>query len=641
MKKMHLMGLVAGAVVFLLPGSAIRAFADTSISPTPTNVSMPVVTIYATDPWANWGGDPGVFTVVRDGNPFPSLMVYYAISGTASNGLDYQRIGNWVNIPSGVRLAEVVIRPTNLVLAVTKTVTLTLTNSMLMGPVGGGMPVNCLIGSPSRDTVYIGPGVRTNLPPRVTIASPPEGAVFYTPVNIPIVACAHDLDGVVKRVEFFANNVSLGVVTNPVRILPSLGCAVPPLPPMPPYQPFVLIWSNAPPTNYVLTAKATDDDGASTLSLPVHITVRPGPPPPPSPLIVRITSPANNSVFRAPVNLPIVAFAADRGGWVTNVEFFAGTNDLGPGHRISVSPGPPPSAASVVVPTNYWVLVWSNTPPGNYPLAGVAADNRGLTATSDPVHVTILPPPVISNVVVSLETDPLAGQDAKAPPRSPNTLTNVLAIFATDPIAIEGTNCWPWLNLAACASTWDTCAASNAVYRYFTNCGPKSAVFTVRRLGDISAALTVSYAIGGTASNGVDYVTLPGTVTIPAGQFAAMIVVAPLDDGQPDITSTVILRLLPAANALLDPRHRAAAALILDFPTLPRPGTVLPDLCFRIHAAGPDGDWFRIEGTSDLRTWTPICTNQLINGWIDFVDPDAHDSQSRFYHTVSDPGPLQ
>src|SRR5262249_1036995 len=48
--------------------------------------------------------------------------------------------------------------------------------------------------------------------------------------------------------------------------------------------------------------------------------------------------------------------------------------------------------------------------------------------------------------------------------------------------------------------------------------GPDPGVFTVSRSGDTSAALTVSYTLGGAATNGVDYTTLSGTVTIPAGQ---------------------------------------------------------------------------------------------------------------------------
>jgi hypothetical protein len=614
MNMMRLMRALQGSLICLTLGTASGSFAQGPVFPTPTNITIPVVTIQATDPLATWSGNPGMFTVFRRGNLAPSLNIYYQISGSAINGRDYQLIPNWVQIPSGVVSSDIVINPTNQGQTAIGTVTLTLTNSPLMMP---GIPINYVIGNPSSDTVYITPGPVTNIPSVADIVYPLDGAVFYAPVSIPIVAGARDVDGWVTSVEFFADNVSLGVVTNPVSILPPMYGPVLPLPPMPPYRPFVLVWSNAPTGLHALTAKATDNSGASSFSDPVNITVNPGPPPPPTnfPPVVRITSPPNNSVFRQPLNLPIYAYAADRDGFVTNMEFFAGTNDLGPGHRVSAVPPPlPPGPIQppilIVVPTNYWTLVWTNPQQGTYPLTAVAADNYGASIVSDAVNATILPevpPPVV---------------------------TNLVGIVATDPIAIEGTNCWPWLGLAAATPTWANWTASTAVCRYFTNCGPKDATFTVRRLGSTNNDLTVSYATGGTATNGVDYVTLPGTVTIPAGQRAALITVVPLDDGRPDITSTVILKLTPSANYVTDPRHSVAAAIILDRRSRPPVATVLPDRCFRISSAGPDGAWFHIEYTTDLRNWTGICTNQVFAGSLDFIDPDAQQSELRFYRAV-------
>ena len=617
MRKMRLMGVVQGVVVSFVLCFGRNSFAQVPPNPFPTSPIIPVVTIEATVPVANWSGSPGVFTVTRTGNPLPALNVYYRVSGTASNGVDYQSIGNWLPIPSGVLSSDIVINPIDMGQSETKSVVVTLTYSPLMNPVGGSMPVNYVIGAPNNATVFIAAGSVTNIPPEVSIAYPADGAVFYTPVNIPILACANDFDGVVRSVEFFADDVSLGVVTNHVSILPPVGGPITGLPPMPPYRPFAMVWSNAPAGPHVLTASATDNGGATNLSAPVSITVKLGPPPPPTnfPPIVRITSPANNSVFRAPINIPVFAFAADLDGYVTNVQFFAGTNDLGPGHRVTsvpppLPPGPVQPPILIFRATNYWELVWSNAPQGDYALTAVASDNRGGSRVSDGVNVTVLPP------------------------LPPSTITNVVGIVATDPVAIEGTNCWPWLGLAAAAPTWGNWAASTAVWRFFTNCGPKDAIFTVRRLGQTNADLTVAYAIGGTATNGVEYVTLPGTVTIPAGQRAAMITVVPLDDGQPDITSTVILKLAPSADYVVEPRRSAAAVIILDHPSRPVVPGILPGGSFRIGSTGPDGAWVHVEYTSDLSNWTPICTNQVVNGSIDFVDPDAQQNQLRFYRLV-------
>jgi len=610
MKKMRLMRIWQGSLFCVGLMAASTSFAQIISNPPPVTITIPVVTIKATDPLATWSGNPGVFTVLRRNNPAPALNVYYRISGTASNGQDYQLIPNWVTIPSGVLSADIVINPTNHGQSAIETVTLTLTNSPLMGPL---TPINYVIGNPSSATVFITSGAVTNIPPEVSLVYPADGAVFYSPVNIPLVACARDLDGSVASVEFFADNVSLGVVTRPVSVLPPLGGPVPPLPPMPPYGPFVLVWSNAPAGPHTLTAKATDNGGASSLSDPVLITVNAGPPPPPTnfPPVVRIISPPNNSIFREPINLPIYAYAADRDGVVTNVEFFAGTNDLGPGRHVA----PPANIGPLPVPppillANFWLLIWTNAPQGTFPLTAVATDNHGASTASDAVNVTILPelpPPVV---------------------------TNVVGILATDPVAIEGTNCWPWLGLAACTPTWANWTASTAVCRFFTNCGPKNATFTVRRLGTTNSDLTVSYMTGGTASNGVDYVTLPGTVTIPAGQRAALIEVVPVDDGPPDITSTVVLNLEPSADYLVDPRHATAAAIIIDGLTRPPLASLLPGNCFHLTSTGPDGAWLCVESTTDLRNWTPICTNQVFGGSMDFIDPDAQQNQLRFYRAV-------
>jgi hypothetical protein len=589
------------------------------ISHAQTTPRVPTVTIQATAPFATWSGNPGVFTVFRQGNPVPALSVYYQISGTASNGVDYQRIGNLVSIPSGAYSNNIVIRPMGSSLSLTKTVTLTLTNSPMMGPVGGAYPVNYGIGSPSSATVVIATGVRTNLPPVVAIAYPADGAVFYTPLNLPIVACAYDLDGIVKQVEFFADNVSLGVVTNSLRILPaSVGATSSGLP-MPPYNPFVLVWSNVPPgTNVLLTAKATDNDGASSLSAPVSITVHPGPPPTPTnlPPVVRITSPPDGATFRAPVNIPIYAYAADRVGSVTGVEFFAGSTDLGPGHRVTAVPPPlSPGGAQppiLIVTPNYWEFLWTNAPQGPYALTAVATDNKGASTVSDPVNITIVGP---------------------LPP--PTNRMPIVSISAIDPIAIEGTNCWPWLGIAGATPTWANWTAATSVCRYFTNCGPKNAIFAVRRLGPTNDDLAVTYDIGGTATNGVDYVTLSNAVTIPAGSYAALITVVPMDDGPPDITSTIILKLTPSSAYTLG-CPQSAAAIILDGLKPSPVASVLPDKTFHVNATGPNGAWFHIEYTTDLIHWIPICssTNQVFGGGLNFVDPDAPNNQLRFYRAV-------
>jgi hypothetical protein len=171
----------------------------------------------------------------------------------------------------------------------------------------------------------------------------------------------------------------------------------------------------------------------------------------------------------------------------------------------------------------------------------------------------------------------------------------------------------------------------------FTNCGPKNALFEVRRFGDCSQPLTVTYKASGTATNGVQYVALTGSVNIPAGDAYAVIPLVPIDDGRPDINRTAILTLTVSSNqplAYAVGRPSAAAALIIDSNGVRPLTAMLSGGVFHVYADGPDGALFRLEASTDLLNWTPLCTNQVFNGAIDFVDPDSTANQSRFYRAL-------
>jgi len=449
----------------------------------------------------------------------------------------------------------------------------------------------------------------------VSIIEPQTGDVFYTPTNIQILAKVSDPNSSVTNVEFFAGPLDLGsgtpVVLDPPGVNGITGLV------------YLYDWLNPSPGNYALTAVASDNDGLSITSAPVNVAVLQGPPPNP-PKLVRIVSPADGATFFAPVNIPLYAYAADPNGYVESLQFFDGTNSLGFGQRLPVvtslasggvvvgGPAPP------IYPTNLFFLTWSNAPVGIHVLTAQATivftgHPLVLLVVSDPVKIAVLPSP---------------------PP--PTNLPPIVNIVATDPIAIEGTNSWLWPGETNTTPTWT--AWPTAVCRFFTNCAPKTATFTVSRFGDTNDDLTVPYDIGGTASNGVDYVALPGSVTIPAGQRHALITIVPIDDGPPDVNKTVILTLLPDMQMNPLPGYvlgfpRRAAAIIIDHGPCPATG-MLPDGCFHLAMPGPDAAWFYVQRSKDLVNWTSICTNQVIDGSIDFIDPDAVSNQSLFYRAV-------
>ena len=77
--------------------------------------------------------------------------------------------------------------------------------------------------------------------------------------------------------------------------------------------------------------------------------------------------------------------------------------------------------------------------------------------------------------------------------------------------------------------------------------GPTPGTFTITRV-DSSKEFTVYYTMTGTASNGVDYVTLPGTGTFPVGLVATNITVTPIDDSIAELTETVALNISEGTN---------------------------------------------------------------------------------------------
>jgi hypothetical protein len=345
---------------------------------------------------------------------------------------------------------------------------------------------------------------------------------------------------------------------------------------------------------------------------------------------IRIVSPPNHAVFCAPVNVPIIAYTRSEATF-SNVEFYANGSLLGDGILICSTTNRPVPVTGLASPDvmsadvlsrlhSVWSFAWSNAPPGSYALTAVA---RGVVTggtaqyailvnrTSAPVNITI-----ISNTVAT-------------------NLPDVVSIVATDPIAIAGTNAfWPWpgmTNAVPCWTNWPP-----TTWAWFTNWGPKIGLFTVYRFGSPSNDLVVNYSIGGTASNGVDYFALPGYVDIPAGYTRSLIPIVPIDHGPAAVPKTVILTL--AADTNVPPDYvvglpRRAEVLIL--PSWPRPlPWLLPDGTFHLNASGPDGAWFSIEASFDLLNWTPVSTNQVFQGSIDFLDPDAPNNTSRFYLTV-------
>ena len=85
----------------------------------------------------------------------------------------------------------------------------------------------------------------------------------------------------------------------------------------------------------------------------------------------------------------------------------------------------------------------------------------------------------------------------------------------------------------------------------------------VTRTGDTTAPLVVNLTLGGSATNGVDYQTIPATLTIPAGQSAANLFIVPKSDALPEGAETVFVAIA-ASGEYATGAPRAAGARIVD-----------------------------------------------------------------------------
>lgn len=102
-----------------------------------------------------------------------------------------------------------------------------------------------------------------NLPPTVTLTSPSNGATYTTPATVSLSATATDSDGTVSSVQFYQGSTLIGSG--------SLSGGA-----------YRYSWTNVAAGTYSISAKATDNDGATGTSTPISITVSAPSTPPPS-----------------------------------------------------------------------------------------------------------------------------------------------------------------------------------------------------------------------------------------------------------------------------------------------------------------------------------------------------------------------
>ena len=194
------------------------------------------------------------------------------------------------------------------------------------------------------------PGTPANKAPSVSLTAPANNASYNAPASISIAANASDSDGSVAKVEFYNGATKLGEDAS---------------------SPYAYSWTNVAAGTYTITAKATDNKGATATTSAVTVTVKTVTTTPNQAPSVSLTSPANNASFNAPGSISIAANASDADGTIAKVQFYNGNTLL---------------AEDASSPYSY---TWGNVAIGSYAITAKAVDNKGAVTTSAVRNVTV------------------------------------------------------------------------------------------------------------------------------------------------------------------------------------------------------------------------------------------------------------
>jgi len=131
---------------------------------------------------------------------------------------------------------------------------------------------------------------------------------------------------------------------------------------------------------------ATDDDGSSTTSGPVSVTVQTGNRAP----TISLASPQSSEIQIAPGIVSLQATAADPDGAVAEVEFFSGSASVG------------------VSATSPYQVTLNDLPPGTYSFTAMVTDDLGAQTMSPALTVNIVEQPTLQITPTGASSDQLS-----------------------------------------------------------------------------------------------------------------------------------------------------------------------------------------------------------------------------------------
>lgn len=193
--------------------------------------------------------------------------------------------------------------------------------------------------------------IRINLPPTVSITAPSSSTnVVAVGDSLTFTASAGDSDGTLRKVEFYAGTEKLAEILN---------------------YPYSFTYSPVPPGTRSITARAYDNDFATTSSAAVSVIGNYRP-------TVSLVDPANGSRVTRGSTVTLTASASDSDGSIKEVRFYQGSTHLG------------------TDTTSPYTATWAASSVGSYPFTATAVDDRNMSQTSatSTLHADYPPPSV-------------------------------------------------------------------------------------------------------------------------------------------------------------------------------------------------------------------------------------------------------
>ena len=190
----------------------------------------------------------------------------------------------------------------------------------------------------------------------------------------------------------------------------------------------------------------------------------------------------------------------------------------------------------------------------NYTLGGTATLNTDYTRTGTTNTVTF----AANSSTATVTVDPTADTTVESNETVALTLATGTGYTVGTTTAVTGT-----------ITNDDTSVTLAVSPSSVTEDGTANLVYTFTRSGVTTNALTVNYTIGGTATNGTDYTSIPTSVTFAANSATATVTVDPTADTTVEPNETVALTLATGTGYTVGTTTAVTGTITNDDVTLP------------------------------------------------------------------------